>query len=35
MNAIAERIADFLKEYEPFNSLSFDDLYNIDNNIGF
>ena len=33
MNAIAERIADFLKENEPFNSLSFDDLYAIANSI--
>jgi CBS domain-containing protein len=28
-NAISERVANFLKEYEPFNYLSFDDLINI------
>ena len=26
MNVIAERIADFLKEYPPFNNLSFEEL---------
>ena len=25
-NAISQRIADFLKEFEPFNFLSYDDL---------
>jgi CBS domain-containing protein len=29
MNAIAERIADFLKEYQPFNTLSYDELIQI------
>lgn len=32
-NAISQRIADFLKEYEPFNYLSFDDLIKITNTI--
>jgi CBS domain-containing protein len=32
-NAISQRIADFLKEYEPFNFLSFDDLTKIANTI--
>ena len=32
-NAISERIADFLKEYEPFNFLSHDDLITITNTI--
>ena len=29
MNPIASRIADFLKEYAPFNQLSYDDLIEI------
>ncbi len=29
MNAIAERIADFLKEYQPFNTLTYDELIDI------
>ena len=33
MNPIAERIADFLKEYQPFNSLSHEELINIAVNI--
>ena len=33
MNPIAERIADFLKDYPPFNSLSFDELILISVNI--
>lgn len=32
-NAISERVANFLKEYEPFNYLSFDDLIKIVNTI--
>lgn len=32
-NAISERVANFLKEYEPFNYLSFDDLIKIANTI--
>jgi CBS domain-containing protein len=32
-NAISQRVADFLKEYEPFNYLSFDDLIKIANTI--
>lgn len=32
-NAITQRIADFLKEYEPFNFLSYDDLISITNSI--
>lgn len=32
-NAISQRVADFLKEYEPFNHLSFDDLIKIANTI--
>ncbi len=32
-NAISQRVADFLKEYEPFNYLSFDDLIKISNTI--
>lgn len=32
-NAISQRIADFLKEYEPFNYLSFDDLIKIANTV--
>ena len=33
MNAIAERIADFLKEYKPFNTLTYDELIDIATNI--
>ena len=33
MNPIAERIADFLKEYQPFNSLSHEELIDIAVNI--
>lgn len=33
MNAIAERIADFLKEYQPFNTLSYDELIQIASSI--
>ena len=33
INAITKRVADFLKEYEPFNYLSFDDLIKIANTI--
>ncbi len=33
MNPIAERIADFLKEFQPFNSLSHDELTEIATNI--
>lgn len=33
MNAIAERIAEFLKEYPPFNNLSFDELLVVANSI--
>jgi len=33
MNAIAERIADFLKEYPPFNSLSYEELKVVANSI--
>ena len=29
MNAVAERIADFLKEYQPFNTLTYDELIDI------
>ena len=29
MNAIAERIADFLKKYQPFNILSFEELTSV------
>lgn len=32
-NAITQRVANFLKEYEPFNYLSFDDLTKIANTI--
>ncbi len=32
-NVISKRVADFLKEYEPFNYLSFDDLIKIVNTI--
>ncbi len=32
-NAISQRVANFLKEYEPFNYLSFDDLIKIANTI--
>ena len=32
-NAISQRVADFLKEYEPFNYLSYDDLIKIANTI--
>ncbi len=32
-NTIAQRIADFLKEYQPFNFLSYDDLMTIANSI--
>ena len=32
-NTISQRIADFLKEYEPFSFLSFDDLIVIANSI--
>jgi len=32
-NAISQRVADFLKEYEPFNYLSFEDLIEIANTI--
>jgi len=32
-NVISKRVADFLKEYEPFNYLSFDDLIKIANTI--
>ncbi len=32
-NTITERIADFLKEYQPFNFLSYDDLVTIANSI--
>jgi CBS domain-containing protein len=32
-NAISQRVADFLKEYEPFNYLSFEDLIKIANTI--
>lgn len=32
-NAISQRIADFLKEYEPFSFLEFDDLITIANSI--
>lgn len=32
-NAISQRVADFLKEFEPFNYLSFDDLIKIANTI--
>lgn len=32
-NAISQRIADFLKEYEPFSFLEFDDLNSIANSI--
>ncbi len=32
-NTIAERIADFLKDYQPFNFLSYDDLISIANSI--
>ena len=28
-NAISQRVADFLKEYQPFNFLSYDDLIKI------
>lgn len=33
MNTIAEHIADFLKEYPPFNNLTFQELFNIATNI--
>lgn len=33
MNTIAEHIADFLKEYPPFNNLTFQELYEIATNI--
>lgn len=33
MNTIAEHIADFLKEYPPFNNLSFQELSDIATNI--
>ena len=33
MNTIAEHIADFLKEYPPFNNLTFQELYDIATNI--
>ncbi|MBC5863022.1 DUF294 nucleotidyltransferase-like domain-containing protein [Flavobacterium turcicum] len=33
MNSIAEQIADFLKEYAPFNFLTFEELSNIATNI--
>ncbi|HPJ11695.1 MAG TPA: DUF294 nucleotidyltransferase-like domain-containing protein, partial [Flavobacterium sp.] len=33
MNAIAERIADFLKEYAPFNNLSYNELLIVSNNV--
>ena len=33
MNAIAERIADFLKEYSPFNNLSYEELKVVANSI--
>ena len=33
MNAIASRIADFLKEHLPFSNLSFDELTQIATNI--
>jgi CBS domain-containing protein len=33
MNAIAERIADFLKEYSPFNNLSYNELLIVANNV--
>ena len=33
MNAIAERIADFLKEFPPFNNLSFNELLIVANNV--
>ena len=33
MNPIAERIADFLKEFQPFNSLTHDELMNISTSI--
>jgi CBS domain-containing protein len=33
MNAIAERIADFLKEYSPFNNLSYNELLIVSNNV--
>jgi len=33
MNTIAEHIADFLKEYPPFNNLTFQELADIANNI--
>ncbi|PXY42142.1 nucleotidyltransferase [Flavobacterium cheongpyeongense] len=33
MNTIAEHIADFLKEYPPFDNLTFQELYNIATNI--
>lgn len=33
MNAIAERIADFLKEFSPFNNLSYNELLIVSNNV--
>ena len=33
MNTIAERIADFLKEYPPFDNLTFNELSEIASNI--
>lgn len=33
MNAIAERIADFLKEYSPFNNLSYNELLIVANSV--
>nr|WP_294931314.1 DUF294 nucleotidyltransferase-like domain-containing protein [uncultured Flavobacterium sp.] len=33
MNTIAEHIADFLKEYPPFDNLTFQELFNIASNI--
>lgn len=33
MNTIAEHIADFLKEYQPFNNLTFQELFDIATNI--